>query len=65
MGGERRHNLVKPRMSFILVGSLPPERTFRKPTYQGLKQYSNQLFYLFNVDQGKTSKAIIVVRPEK
>jgi hypothetical protein len=49
-------------MSFILVGSLPPEKTPRKPSYQGLKQYSNQLFYLFNVDRGKTSKAISFVR---
>jgi hypothetical protein len=62
MGDKRRHNLVKLRMSFNLVGSLPPEKTVRKPSYQGLKQYSNQLFYLFNVDRGKTSKAISFVR---
>jgi hypothetical protein len=62
MGDKCRHNLVKLRMSFILVGSLPPEKTPRKPSYQGLKQYSNQLFYLFNVDRGKTSKAISFVR---
>ncbi len=61
MGDKCRHNLVKLRMSFILVGSLPPE-TFRKPFSQGLKQYSNQLFCLFNVDRGKTSKATSFVR---
>jgi hypothetical protein len=31
-------------MSFILKGKLPPERTFRKPSYQGLKHFSNQIF---------------------
>ena len=49
-------------MSFILVGNLPLVRTFRKPSYQGLKQYSNQLSYLFKADQDNTPKAACFVR---